>query len=109
MKNSRMIVRNPKTGKPFSIKKPEVSQAFHDFIIQAKNEWGGRPPVPQPATLKATIYYPSKRSDLDDGMLMDVLEKARIVENDRHIWRKEITKGINKDLPRVDFDVIPME
>jgi len=109
MKNSRMLITNKATGKTVPIMKSDRQLAFKNFIIQAKSQWNNLPPLPEPVSLKATIFYPSKRSDLDDAMLMDVIEKSGIVQNDRHIWHKIITKAISRDNPRVEFDVSPIE
>jgi Holliday junction resolvase RusA-like endonuclease len=109
MKNSRRIVTSPRTGKTMMIKSKQAIDAFNSFVLQAKAQWNYREPVPEPVMLRATIIYPSKRFDLDDSMLMDVLQSAGVVKNDRHIWQKKIAKEINPENPRIEFEVGPME
>jgi Holliday junction resolvase RusA-like endonuclease len=109
MKNSRRIVTSPRTGKTMIIKSKQAMDAFNSFVLQAKAQWNYRPFVPEPAMLTATIWYPNKRFDLDDSMLMDVLQASGILKNDRHLWHKKISKGISQDNPRIEFEVKYME
>lgn len=55
--------------------------------------------------LEATIYYASRRPDLDESLLMDILQKAGVYTNDRLIKEKHIFWGLDKTNPRVEFTV----
>ena len=55
--------------------------------------------------LKAKIYYENMRRDLDGELLPDLLQKAGILKNDRLLWRKEYERGIDKNNPRVEFEI----
>ena len=53
------------------------------------------------------IYYPSNRLDLDNGMkiLLDCLQATRTIKNDNKCVKIVAQKFIDKDRPRVEFDV----
>lgn len=54
---------------------------------------------------KATVYYPDMRRDLDAELLPDLLQKFNLIKNDRAIWRKEYQRELDKDRPRVEFEI----
>jgi len=53
------------------------------------------------------IYYPSKRSDLDNGMkiLLDCLQKAKVIKNDNNCSLIHARKFIDKENPRCEFTI----
>lgn len=57
--------------------------------------------------LEAHIYYASQRPDLDESLLMDCIQKAGLLTNDRQIREKHIYHGIDKANPRVSFRIYP--
>jgi|TARA_B100000073_G_scaffold81453_1_gene61998 Holliday junction resolvase RusA-like endonuclease len=46
-----------------------------------------------------TIYYASRRPDLDESVILDAMEK-KIYKNDRQVKKKIITHGLDKENPR---------
>jgi len=62
------------------------------------------PPIPQllEGELRADlkIYYRSNRSDLDESIIFDILQK-RVYKNDRQIFEKHVEKLIDEKNPRV--------
>lgn len=100
--NSRRLVAPG--GRPMSIKSaaamefeegaiPQIPADLKGLGLGSKNQLLG---------LSATIYYPSFRSDLDDTLLCDVLERAGVVSNDRWIREKRLLARVDKDNPRVE-------
>lgn len=57
----------------------------------------------QPVALYADIYYRSERSDLSSELLMDCLEKADLIKNDRQIHHQSLTRYVDKYNPRVEW------
>jgi len=55
--------------------------------------------------LRAKVYYPNMLRDLDVELLPDLIQKAGIIRNDRAIWRKEYERGLDKENPRVEFEI----
>lgn len=61
-----------------------------------------------PVRLTAVVYYKTKRPDLDESLIMDILEKYEVYENDRLIHEKRIYKRFDKDNPRTEILVEPL-
>ena len=103
--NSRRLVKNRRTGNWMVIKSKEALQTVKDFTVQAKAQWKGKP-LEGPVALKALIYYPSRRQDLDPSLLMDILQGIAYL-NDRQIEQMTLQKYIDRDNPRVEVNVEP--
>ena len=73
------------------------------FIFQIPNEL--RLHLTDKISLTATIYYRSNRSDLSDELLCDCIEKAGIIKNDRQIKEKHLYCRVDKENPRVEFEL----
>lgn len=52
--------------------------------------------------LTATIYYATRRPDLDESLIMDLLEGVAY-KNDRQIKEKHIYHGLDKENPRAEI------
>ena len=64
-------------------------------------------PLPEKAKLyfKAVVFQENMRRDLDCELLPDLLQKFNVIKNDRAIWRKEYERQIDKENPRVEFEI----
>jgi Holliday junction resolvase RusA-like endonuclease len=51
-----------------------------------------------------TIYYASRRPDLDESVILDCMEKY-IYSNDRQVKEKVIRHGLDKENPHTDIRV----
>ena len=82
----------------------DYQQKFEDAMW---NSTGKISQLPEDAKLyfKATVYQENLRRDLDCELLPDLLQKFSVIKNDRQIWRKEYQREIDKDCPRVEFEV----
>lgn len=110
--NSRHVIKTKnitytKTGKMrpagsiMSVKSAEAQRFVNSFLWQCK-----KIPAPYsgPVSLTAIIHYPDNRHDLDESLLMDCIEKAGIIKNDRQIIKKHIERGkVNPNNPMVCF------
>jgi len=96
--NSRQLIFF--SGKPKSIKSKDALQ----FVKDIKKQIGKK--LFLEGDLKATfnIYYPSKRNDLDESLVMDGLE-GLLYKNDRQIKKKIVEKFWDKEKPRVEFEI----
>jgi Holliday junction resolvase RusA-like endonuclease len=56
-----------------------------------------------PIRMTATIYYASRRPDLDPSLLMDALEHAKVYKNDRQIVEQHLYKKLDPGNPRVEL------
>lgn len=58
--------------------------------------------------MTATLYYSSRRNDLDESLVMDVLQKV-VYLNDRQIKEKHIFHALDKKNPRVEVLIETMQ
>jgi len=54
--------------------------------------------------VEMTIYYASRRPDLDESVILDCMEKY-IYTNDRQVKEKVIRHGLDKENPHTDIRV----
>lgn len=53
--------------------------------------------------LVANVYYTSRRPDLSVELLLDALEKAGVVKNDRYVREQIIGARVDKERPRTEL------
>jgi Holliday junction resolvase RusA-like endonuclease len=107
--NSRRIVTNRKTGKPFSIKSDDALSWTENCIIACKKLMRDQTPLLGKLGMKVHIYYRSNRSDLDVGLLQDGLQKGGVYGNDRQLVFIESRKEIDPISPRSEVEVWELE
>lgn len=100
MKNSKI----PRRGFPGMIKHPKARRFEHDFMLQIRpehqRELGSKK---RPLRATVTIWYPSRRQDLDAELIFDLLQKAHVVMNDRYIRQKFLTAEVDPKNPRCEI------
>jgi Holliday junction resolvase RusA-like endonuclease len=99
LKNSRQMVYVG--GKPRLIPKKEAVQWEKDAIAQIPVDH--RVGLEGPIRLTCEVYYASRRPDLDIALLMDTLQHAEVIKNDRQIQEIHATKKLDADNPRVEL------
>lgn len=54
------------------------------------------------------VFYQSQRSDLDNSLkvVLDCLQKIKAIKNDNRCVKLVIDKFLDKDLPRIEFEII---
>jgi len=104
--NSRRIVRYG--SKIASIKSASALDFEALATLQLKRQWRKKP-LKGDVGVEVTVWYPSKRNDLDPSLLFDVMQKAGIYENDRQIRQYTAFKEWDKLNPRVKVDVYSLE
>lgn len=60
--------------------------------------------------VSGTVYFENRRRDLDGAIkvLLDALEGI-CYANDRQVWKLSLEKAIDRDRPRVDVVITPIE
>lgn len=53
------------------------------------------------------IYYASRRPDLDDSLILDLMQ-GRIYINDRQVKERHLYWGLDKKDPRAEITVVPI-
>lgn len=92
--NSRRLVSFG--GRPRLIKSAAALSYSQVFLLQCPQLSS---PLEGDLRFTATIYYSSRRPDLDESLLMDLMQ-GRIYKNDRQIKEKHIFHGLDPANPR---------
>lgn len=55
-------------------------------------------------SVRMKIYYATRRKDLDESLILDMLQ-GRAFVNDRQVKKKDITWFLDKEVPRCEIEV----
>ena len=57
------------------------------------------------------VYYDSRRPDLDNSLkvVLDCLQKAQAIKNDNKCLEIIAKKHLDKEKPRIEFEIIPIQ
>lgn len=101
--NSRKAARNRKTGGLMFIKSGPARQYCIDFKDQIDRKLSRKfELITCKLTMHCIAYYGSQRKDLDLSLVMDSLEKCKVIKNDRQIREHHFYHRIDKENPRVE-------
>jgi Holliday junction resolvase RusA-like endonuclease len=107
LKNRRRMFKNPRSGKLFPAKSEDAERYVQDFCrqvpLECRNLRLGS--LETPLRLILTSYYPSRRSDLDIAIVMDSLQIAGVIRNDRDIIEQHLFAGVDAKNPRVELTI----
>jgi Holliday junction resolvase RusA-like endonuclease len=102
--NQRQIVRMG--GKPRLIKSKKALSYARWFQLQAQHGLQ-TPSIDQPiegdVLMWCRIFYASRRPDLDESLIMDALQAAAVIKNDRQIKAKVVLWALDRDKPRSEI------
>jgi len=104
----KIVTLKSREGKMYSslAKGKELKEYEKNFYLQISSELRGLE-LDGLFEFYVNIYYPSNRLDLDNGMkiLLDCLQATRTIKNDNKCVKIVAQKFIDKDRPRVEFEV----
>lgn len=106
MKNRRRIV-GTRRNRPMLIKSQDAMDYEQAFLAAVPKK--ARIAYAGPVSVKARIWYQSRRSDLSAEFLFDLLQKSGVILNDRQVQHLEAFKGLDPERPRVHLSVYPWE
>ena len=98
--NSRQIVRMG--GRPRLIKSKKALNYARQFHLQAPR-MPLRDPILDDVLMWCRIHYATRRPDLDESLIMDALQAAEIIGNDRQIKAKVVLWALDRDNPRSEI------
>ena len=102
--NQRQIVRMG--GRPRLIKSKKALSYARWFQLQAQHGLQ-TPSIDQPiegdVLMWCRIFYASRRPDLDESLIMDALQAAAVIKNDRQIKAKVVLWALDRDKPRSEI------
>ena len=103
--NSRRKVTNRATGKPMFIKSDKALSYKSMVQQQLALIYNKVKPFEQEhLKFEATIYYASRRPDLDESLILDLLQGHSYL-NDRQIKEKHIKWGLDNANPRTEIRI----
>lgn len=88
-------------GKPMFIKSAKALSYAEAFKRQTSTNV---PMLEGDVAVHMTIYYASRRPDLDESLILDLLQGVAY-ENDRQVKEKHIYWGLDKENPRTEIRV----
>jgi Holliday junction resolvase RusA-like endonuclease len=98
--NSRRMVRFGSMSRLIkSAKALSYSDAFKQQVASL-----GYEPFSGDVVVTMTIYYASRRPDLDESLILDLLQGVTYL-NDRQVKEKHIFWGLDKENPRCEITV----
>ncbi len=87
-----------------SLAKSESLMKYEEMFLWQVGQLRGLM-ISTPFKISIDVYYPSKRSDLDNSfkIILDCLQKVRAITNDNNVYAISANKFIDKDKPRVEI------
>ena len=98
--NQRQIVRM--RGKPRLIKSKKALAYARQFHLQAPR-MPLRDPILDDVLMWCRIHYATRRPDLDESLIMDALQAALVIGNDRQIKAKVVLWALDRENPRSEI------
>lgn len=105
--NSRIITKFG--GRPRLIKKPKAIDYVEGALYQLQEQLRGHQTILGPVRMDITIWYDSRRPDLDVSLIQDILEKAGVYKNDRQVFEIHAAKKLDKENPRLQVTITEIE
>lgn len=101
--NSRKIVKFG--NRPASIKSDKARAYEESALWQLRPILRHHRPYTKPVAVEMTIYYPDRRQDLDPSLILDILQKAGLYENDRLVEEMHLFRAVDKTNPRTEIAI----
>jgi Holliday junction resolvase RusA-like endonuclease len=103
----RIITVKGKNGKTHgSLAKTSALKKYEDnFYMQVGRSRGAM--IEDFFEFEIDVYYPSNRADLDNSLkvVLDCLQKAKVIKNDNKCTKIIARKFIDKKDPRIEFKI----
>lgn len=98
--NSRRLVTFGK--RPASIKSAKALA----YVAHARRQINApAEPIEGDVIFTATIHYATRRPDLDESLILDVLQAAGVIRNDRQVREKHVYWALDRERPRAEIEI----
>jgi Holliday junction resolvase RusA-like endonuclease len=97
-----------KIGNNRLYKSRELKEYEERFLWQnAVAKYKSTETIKEKFAIEIFVYFQSNRSDLDNSakIILDCLQNCKVIENDRLCHRLIMHKFIDKDNPRIEFEI----
>lgn len=104
----------PSKSNGYKIGNNKLYKSKELIAYESKFKWllalsKGKPiePIKHKFAIEIFVYFQSNRSDLDNSakIILDCLQNCNVIENDRLCHRLTMHKFIDKDNPRIEFEI----
>ena len=103
--NNRQAGVNRRSGKLYNRKSPQAQDCVKFYLQQLKKKWGNLSTIEGPIRIGVDVYHSNKKFDLDVQLLMDILQKAKVIKNDRQVMAIATVKRFDKRDPRCEVSI----
>lgn len=95
-------------GRPTLAKTPALRSYEDRFYIQCNHYRNAG--ICGYFELYVKVFYPSQRSDLDNSLkiILDCLQRIGAIKNDNRCVKIVAEKFVDKESPRIEFEIIPV-
>lgn len=110
-KNSKRIIRNPRSGKPMLVSNKSARTNEDDMINQFGAQTLDQNDPIKECTIRIVMWEPNwQRRDLDNqtSAILDALVGAKVIEDDHFVCVKGVCTefgGVDKDNPRAEIEI----
>jgi Holliday junction resolvase RusA-like endonuclease len=97
-----------KIGNNRLYKSKELKEYEHYFFLaMLQYKYMFIEPIKDKFAIEIFVYFQSNRSDLDNSakIILDCLQDCKAIENDRLCHKLTMHKFIDKDNPRIEFEI----
>jgi Holliday junction resolvase RusA-like endonuclease len=102
--NSRRIVTNRRTRRPMLVKSREALAWMQSARLQVPDSARiGLGSKERPVRVACWVRYATRRPDLSIELVLDLLEDAGVISNDRWVYETHAYKAIDPEDPGVDI------
>jgi len=76
-------------------------------IWELKAQRGTTPTITGPCQVTITLYMPTRAGDADNyvKLVLDAIQSAKIIANDKQVDTLTVSKQVDKDRPRVELSI----
>jgi Holliday junction resolvase RusA-like endonuclease len=102
--NNRRIVTNRRTRRPMLVKSRDALAWMESAQLQIPASVKVRAgSADQALAITFWVRYASRRPDLSVELILDTLQKAGVISDDRYVFETHAFKEIDRDNPGVDI------
>jgi Holliday junction resolvase RusA-like endonuclease len=97
-----------KIGNNRLYKSKELKEYEHFFLLKMlEHRYLFLEPIKEKFSIEIHVYFQSNRSDLDNAakIILDCLQTCGVIENDRLCYELKMKKFVDKDNPRIEFQI----
>jgi Holliday junction resolvase RusA-like endonuclease len=95
-------------GRPRIVKTDQAREWASMMVAQFSRQWGVLMPIECEITVSVQVFVSANTMDVDNPLkpILDALQAAGVVKNDRLVRTASITKHVDRHRPRVEVSIM---